>query len=155
LVDVVELAAGAFIVQGQRLGSVLAKDSTVRVRARFARETVGVIHPGQLAQLKLDGYPWTIYGTVPARVTRVGTEPGITATPEAIPNTVRVELDIEAPPDPRIILEHGLTAQVEIEVARVSPAELLLRALGEWDYTALDPEEGPPVRVFQAQSEAR
>jgi membrane fusion protein (multidrug efflux system) len=133
LVDVAELGAGAFIADGQRVGTIVANDAEVRVRARFPKEVVGMIQPGQTAQLKLDGYPWTIYGTVPAKVTRVGTEPGQTATAEAIPGTVRVELDIEAPGDPRIKLHHGMTATVEVEVARVSPIALLMRSIGEWD----------------------
>jgi hemolysin D len=154
LVDVVELAAGDFIADGQRLGTILAIDAEVRVRARFPKEMVGLIQPGQPARLKLDGYPWTIYGTVPAGVTRVGTEPGLVATPEAIPGTVRVELDIQTPADPRIQLRHGLTATVEVEVARVSPVALLMRAIGEWDVTTVAPEQRP-VRGFQAESEAR
>jgi hemolysin D len=154
LVDVVELGAGAFIANGQRLGTILATDAQVRVRARFPKEMVGMIHPGQPAQLKLDGYPWTIYGTVPAKVTRVGTEPGINATPEAIPGTVRVELDLEAPADPRIQLQHGLTASVEVEVARVSPFALLMRALGEWNIAEPAPEDRP-TREFRAEGEAR
>ena len=154
LVDVVELAAGDFIADGQRLGTILATDAEVRVRARFPKEMVGIIQPGQMAQLKLDGYPWTIYGTVPARVTRVGTEPGINATPEAIPGTVRVELDIQAPADPRIQLQHGLTAEVDVEVARVSPIALLLRALGEWHITDTTVED-KRAKGFQAESEAR
>jgi membrane fusion protein (multidrug efflux system) len=113
---------------------------------------VGIIQPGQRAQLKLDGYPWTIYGTVPAQVSSVGTEPGIVATPEAIPGTVRVELEIQAPPDARIQLQHGLTTTVEIEVARVSPAALLMRAIGEWNYTPPEPADTPakPAEVSQA-----
>jgi membrane fusion protein (multidrug efflux system) len=153
LVDVVELGAGAFIAEGQRLGSILATDAEVRVRARFPKEMVGVLQPGQPAQLKLDGYPWTIYGTVPAVVTRVGTEPGITATPEAIPGTVRVELDLGKPADPRIKIEHGMTATIEVEVARVSPLALLMRALGEWELSP-DPDK-PPVRQFQAETDPR
>ncbi|MEO7732452.1 MAG: HlyD family efflux transporter periplasmic adaptor subunit [Kofleriaceae bacterium] len=154
LVDVVELGAGAFIAEGQRLGTILAIDAEVRVRARFPKEMVGMIQPGQTAQLKLDGYPWTIYGTVPAKVTRVGTEPGISATPEAIPGTVRVELDIAGPGDSRIQLKHGLTATVEIEVARVSPVALLMRAIGEWHVSDQTPEE-LRMREFQSQTEAR
>lgn len=154
LVDVAELGSGAFIADGQRLGTILATDAEVRVRARFPKEMVGMIRPGQPAQLKLDGYPWTIYGTVPARVTRVGTEPGQTATPEAIPGTVRVELDIERPADSRIRIEHGLTASVEIEVARVSPFTLLMRAIGEWDFEEAG-DDRPPVREFRAEEPAR
>jgi hemolysin D len=152
LVDVAELGAGAFITEGQRLGTILATDAKVRVRARFPKEMVGIIKPGQTAQLKLDGYPWTIYGTVPAKVTRVGTEPGTTATAEAIPGTVRVELDIETPADPRIQLQHGLTATVEVEVARASPIALLMRAIGEW--SVAEPEQ-PAVREFQPEAPAR
>jgi len=155
LVDVVELGAGAFIADGQRLGTILATDADIRVRARFPKEMVGMIRPGQTAQLKLDGYPWTIYGTVPARVTRVGTEPGITATPEAIPGTVRVELDLEKPSDTRIQLQHGLTATVEVEVARVSPVALLMRAIGEWDLDDAVKKDDAPARQFQVQTEAR
>ena len=140
LVDVVELAAADYITQGQRLGTILAK-GPLRVRARFAKETVGIIRAGQPAQLKLDGYPWSVYGTVRARVTSVGTEPTIQPTAEAIPGTVRVELEVEPPDDPRIGLRHGMTATVEVEVARVSPVALLLRAIGEWNY----PGTGTPV----------
>jgi membrane fusion protein (multidrug efflux system) len=154
LVDVVELAAGDYITQGQRLGTILAKESHVRLRARFAKETVGIVRPGQKAQVKLDGYPWSIYGTVPAQVTSVGTEPGIVATPEAIPGTVRVELDLQPPPDPRIALQHGLTGTVEIEVARVSPVALVMRAIGEWSYVAPEPADAANKAPQVAQSEA-
>jgi membrane fusion protein (multidrug efflux system) len=141
LVDVVELADGDYISQGQRLGTILAK-GPLRVRARFPKETVGIIRPGQPAQLKLDGFPWSVYGTVPAQVSSVGTEPTILPTAEAVPGTVKVELEVQPPADPRITLQHGMTATVEIEVARVSPLVLLMRAIGEWNYPA--PAAPPP-----------
>jgi membrane fusion protein (multidrug efflux system) len=144
LVDVVELAAGDYIQQGTRLGTILAKGA-LRVRARFPKETVGIIRAGQPAQLKLDGYPWSVYGTVPAQVKSVGTEPTIQPTPEAVPGTVRVELEVQPPADHRIELQHGMTATVEVEVARVSPAVLVLRALGEWNYAGpATPAPGSP-----------
>ena len=155
LVDVVELAAGDYITQGQRLGTILARGTHVRVRARFPKETVGIIQPGQRAQLKLDGYPWSIYGTVPAEVSSVGTEPGIVTTAEAIPGTVRVELEIQPPSDPRIVLQHGLTTAVEIEVARVSPVALLMRAIGEWNYTPPEPADTPAKPAEVTLAEAR
>jgi membrane fusion protein (multidrug efflux system) len=152
LVDVVELAAGDFITQGQRLGTILAK-GPLRVRARFPKETVGIIRPGQPAQLKLDGYPWSVYGTVAAQVASAGTEPTILATPEAVPGTVRVELAAQPPADPRIKLQHGMTATVEVEVARVSPMLLLLRALGEWNYAG--PATPPPGSPEAAEAAAQ
>lgn len=156
LVDVVELAAGDYITQGQRLGTILATGSShVRVRARFPKETVGIIRPGQKAQLKLDGYPWTIYGTVPAQVSSVGTEPGVVATAEAVPGTVRVELEIDGPTDPRIELQHGLTTSVEVEVARVSPLALVMRAIGEWRATTPAPSDVPARTSDPPEAAAR
>lgn len=155
LVDVVELAAADYITQGQRLGTILAK-GPLRVRARFAKETVGIIRSGQAARLKLDGYPWSVYGTVRARVTSVGTEPTILPTAEAVPGTVRVELEVEPPDDPRIQLQHGMTATVEVEVARVSPVVLVLRAIGEWTYPGSgalgpgSPDQAGPARPGNA-----
>lgn len=150
LVDVVELAAADYITQGQRLGTILAK-GPLRVRARFAKETVGIIRPGQPALLKLDGYPWSVYGTVRARVTSVGTEPTILPTAEAVPGTVRVELEVAPPDDPRIELRHGMTTTVEVEVARVSPVALVLRAIGEWSYPGAEaPVPGSPEQPAPA-----
>jgi hemolysin D len=144
LVDAAELAAADYTTQGQRLGTLLAK-GPLRVRARFPKETVGIIRPGQQAQLKLDGYPWSVYGTLPAQVASVGTEPTIVPTAEAVAGTVRVELDVQPPADPRILLRHGMTTTVEIEVARVSPVVLLLRAIGEWNYVGpVAPVPGSP-----------
>jgi hypothetical protein len=54
---------------------------------------------------------------------------------------VRVELEVAPPDDPRIQLQHGMTTTVEVEVARVSPVALVLRAIGEWNY----PGTGTPV----------
>jgi hemolysin D len=152
LVDVAELGAGAVIADGQRVGTIVATDGHMRVRARFPKEVVGLIQPGQSARLKLDGYPVTIYGTVPAKVTRAGTEPGQVLTPEAIPGTVRVELDFDTPADGRIQLRHGMTLTVEVEVGRVSPLALLMRAMGEWQP---QPPEVRRTQEFRAEAEAR
>jgi membrane fusion protein (multidrug efflux system) len=136
LVDVVELAADDYIGQGQRLGTILAK-GPLRVRARFPQGTVGVLRPGQTARLKLDGYPWSVYGTVHATVASVGTETPVLASqnPESVGmgGTVKVELEIQPPEDRRILLQHGMTTTVEVEVARVSPFALMMRAIGEWN----------------------
>jgi len=136
LVDVVELAADDYIGQGQRLGTILAK-GPLRVRARFPKETVGILRPGQQARLKLDGYPWSVYGTVHATVSSVGTESPVlpSQNPESagMGGTVKVELEIQPPDDPRIQLQHGMTTTVEVEVARVSPFALMMRAIGEWN----------------------
>ena len=103
--------------------AVVVAEGDLRVVADFEPDVaVGVIRPGQKAQLRLAAFPWTQYGTVPATVRELGTETSS--------DHVRVELTIDARERSDIPLQHGLSTAVDIEVARVSPAALLLRSIG-------------------------
>jgi membrane fusion protein (multidrug efflux system) len=123
---IVELAAlrpGDRVTAGTHLGSVLP-EGRIQAVAHFPPEAaVGRIAPGQQAALRLDAFPWTQYGTLPARVR--------TVAGEARDGQVRVELDVLAEPGTtRIPLQHGLVGQAEIAVERISPAALVLRTAG-------------------------
>ncbi len=83
---------------------------------------LGRIQPGQPAQLRLEGFPWTQYGAVSATVTNVASE--------VRDGQVRVELAVRPDAAPLIPLQHGLPGTVEVEVDRVSPATLVLRTAG-------------------------
>jgi multidrug resistance efflux pump len=120
--EVAALQVGQFVRAGDKLGAIVP-DGGLRAIAEFPPSSaLGRIQTGQLARLRLDGFPWTQYGQLAATVTRVATEPrqGI----------VRVELKIHPESAPLIPLQHGLPGQVEIAVERTSPAELALRAVG-------------------------
>lgn len=102
-----------------------AHDGAVHVVAEFLPEdSLGRIWPGQQGQLRLAAFPWTQYGTVPVEVTTVagGAKDG----------RVRVELSVRPGYDGRIPLAHDLPGTVEIEVERLSPAALVLRAAGRF-----------------------
>jgi len=58
-----------------------------------------------------------------------------------------------APADRRIQLRHGMTLTVEVEVARVSPIALLMRAIGEWHVEP--PASDRHSKEFQTEAEAR
>ncbi len=83
---------------------------------------VGRIRPVQTARLRLEAFLWTEYGTVSLRVRRVASE--------TRNGTLRVELELHGVPSRNILLQHGLPGRVEVEVERVSPWTLLLRAAG-------------------------
>lgn len=130
LAQVRDLQPGAHVEAGERLASLVA-EGDLRVVASFEPDVaVGVIRPGQRAQLRLAAFPWTQYGTVPATVRDIGTETSS--------DHVRVELTLDPADGPGegsaedrgIPLQHGLSTAVDVEVARVSPAELLLRSIG-------------------------
>ncbi|MBV9758976.1 MAG: HlyD family efflux transporter periplasmic adaptor subunit [Acidobacteriaceae bacterium] len=116
------LHPGAQISEGQQLGVILPAGQ-VRLVAEFQPAVaLGKIRPGQRATIRLDGFPWAQYGTIPARVS--------TVAGEIRDGKVRVELALDGSSRSSIPLQHGLPGSVEVEVERLSPAALLLRSAG-------------------------
>jgi membrane fusion protein (multidrug efflux system) len=119
---VAPLQPGAVVRPGDLLG-VVVPAGTLRVVAAFLPAVaVGRVQPGQAARLRLDGFPWAQYGSLAATVTSVATE--------ARDGVIRVELGLRSAPPTAMPLQHGLPGTVEVEVDRVSPATLVLRAVG-------------------------
>ena len=119
--EAAELRPGAFVATGQTLG-VIVPDGRLVLVARLPPAALGRVAAGQPARLRLAGFPATQYGTLAAHVARV--------SGEVREGTIRVELSLDAPERSRVPLRHGLPAEVEIEVERLSPAALLLRLAG-------------------------
>src|SRR5262245_47009117 len=117
------LQPGQFVREGDKLGAVVP-DGKLRAVAEFAPSAaMGRIQAGQRARLRLDGFTWTEYGQVSATVSRVASEPRS--------GRVRVELAVNPESAPLIPSQHGLPGKVEIEIERVSPAELAMRSVGK------------------------
>jgi len=120
--DVAVRTAGAWVKEGEKLAVIVPRGG-LRVVAELAPQTtVGRVRAGQSARVRLDGYPWTQYGAIGARVASVASEPRN--------GHVRVELDVTSESSGRIPLQHGMTGSTEIEVDTASPAVLVLRATG-------------------------
>jgi membrane fusion protein (multidrug efflux system) len=83
---------------------------------------MGRIRPGQTARLRLEGFPWAQYGRLAGTVSSVGSE--------IRGGRVRVELAVRPNPASPIPLQHGLPGAVEVEVERLAPVSLVLRAAG-------------------------
>jgi len=117
------LQPGQFVREGDKLGAVVP-DGKLRAVAEFAPSAaMGRVQAGQRARLRLDGFAWTEYGQVSATVSRVASEPRS--------GRVRVELAVNPESAPLIPSQHGLPGKVEIEIERVSPAELAMRGVGK------------------------
>jgi multidrug resistance efflux pump len=121
--EVGSLRVGSVVTAAQKLAVVVPRGEP-RAVAYFPAIVVGRIQQGQPARLRLDGFPWTQYGTVSAEVSEVGTEPK--------DGLIRVELMLHPDSDSGVPIEHGLTGSVEIEVETSSPATLVLRAAGQF-----------------------
>jgi membrane fusion protein (multidrug efflux system) len=123
LAECAALRPGSHINEGDKLGIILP-GGKLQVIAEFQpSEALGKLHPGQPGALRLQGFPWAQYGTVPTRVTRVADE--------IRDGKVRVELSVANHFPSRIPPQHGLPGSVEIAVEQVSPAKLVLRSAGE------------------------
>ena len=96
---------------------------SIKIVAAFAPDVaLGRIQPGQTAYIRFNSVAWSQAGAVLATVTNV-------AFAEQT-NQVQVDFSPLAPPSGQPALLPGLTGSAEIEVERVSPARLLLRAAG-------------------------
>jgi membrane fusion protein (multidrug efflux system) len=117
------LSVGSVVDEGEILGRLIPH-GTLRVVAEFRpADALGRIRPGQAGRMRLEGFPWTEYGSLPVRVTGVAAE--------TRSDQVRVELGVEGRPS-HAPLQHGLPGRVEVEIERVSPIALLLRGAGRW-----------------------
>jgi len=123
LAEVAEIRPGGVVDETDRLCAILP-EGRLRAVAEFApSDALGRIRPGQSAQLRLDGFPWTQYGSIPTTVSNVAGE--------IRDGKVRVELNLAGTASLPINLQHGLPGAVEVEVERLTPAKIVLRAAGQ------------------------
>jgi multidrug resistance efflux pump len=121
--DLPPIQVGSVIAAGEKLGVVVAKGE-LRIVADFNPASVlGRVQKGQVSQMRLDGFPWTQYGGIKAKVSKVASE--------IRDNLIRVELTPEITKSSPISYQHGLPGTVEVSIEQTSPAILVLRAVGQ------------------------
>jgi multidrug resistance efflux pump len=145
--DVADVRPGAYVREGDKLGAIVPAGDLKVVAEFLPAAAAGRIRSGQTARVRLEGYPWIEYGTLPANVTRVGSE--------LRAGRIRVELSVPPSGSTTIPMEHGLPGSAEIEVERVTPATLVLRAAGKALAQRTTPPPAPPAAISLDRSEAR
>ena len=121
--ELARVEVGSFVDEGDRLGAVVPAGEVIVVADFPPASAVGRIHRGQSAKIRLDGFPSIQYGALSATVSRVSSE--------LREGSIRVEMTIADERPPGLPLQHGLPGTAEVEVERVSPASLVLRAAGK------------------------
>jgi multidrug resistance efflux pump len=121
--EVAELRIGSVVREGDRLAAVVPRGDLQVVADFPPPSALGRIRPGQPARLRLEGFPWMQYGSLAATVRRVASE--------VRDGRVRVELSVDSDGASPIPLQHGLPGTVEVQVERVAPVTLVLRAAGK------------------------
>jgi membrane fusion protein (multidrug efflux system) len=121
LAEVASLKVGGMVRAGDRICTIVP-DGSLKVVALFRPSVaLGLIRDGQSARLRLEGFPWTQYGSAEARVTNV--------SGEVRDGQIRVDLALNTS-STSIPFQHGLPAEVQVEVEQISPAALVLRSVG-------------------------
>lgn len=121
--EVAALARGAYITEGQVLAAIVPDGELVAIAEFSPSLTLGRLREGQRGRIRLDGFPWGEYGTLPVTVTRVASE----FRDQALRVELRLDAGVSAAP-----LQHGLPGAAEVAVEQVSPATLVMRAAGLW-----------------------
>ena len=120
--EVAPLAHSTYLAAGSRLGAIVTPADLHVVGEFPPAAALGRVAVGQLATMRLDGFPWSQYGELELEVARVAGE--------AQRGLLRVEFRLRGEPPPGIDLQHGLAGTCYVEVEEASPAELLLRSAG-------------------------
>jgi membrane fusion protein (multidrug efflux system) len=127
--EVATLRPGQVVQAGTRLATIVPQGDLIAVAEFAPAIAAGRIAPGQLASMALSGFSWQEYGTLPAKVMRVGSE--------VRNDLVRVELALLPDQRTRLRLQHGLPGEVQIAVGDVPPWQIVLG-------TVRGREDGPP-----------
>jgi multidrug resistance efflux pump len=121
LAEVAPLGAGQMLQAGEAVATIIPDGGLRIVAAYRPADALGRVQAGQSARLRLDGFPSTQFGNIGAVVS--------SSARELRDGRIRVELALTGLPS-GVPLQHGLPGRVEIEVERLSPAALVLRAAG-------------------------
>ena len=120
--EVANLRVGSVVREGDKLAAVVP-EGTLRIVANFhPPDALGRIRTGQSARMRLEGFPWTQFGSVSGTVTSVASE--------VREGQIRVEATVNRDLASRIPMQHGLPGTVEVQVERISPASMVLRLAG-------------------------
>jgi hemolysin D len=120
-------SAGGVVTPAQVLMVIVPKDAAVTAEVVLENKDVGFVSVGQPAEVKLETFPFTRYGTVPAIVTRVSadavTDEKRGAIFPAVLTLKQASLDVEGK---RIALAPGMNLSAEVKTGRRRVIDYLL-----------------------------
>ncbi|WP_437959887.1 HlyD family efflux transporter periplasmic adaptor subunit [Sorangium sp. So ce119] len=119
--NIAALQVGDVLQAGDVVATVVPGEDVHAVALFAPSDAVGRVVPGQRARMRLDGFAWTQFGMLEGEVSHVASEP--------FDGAIRVELAVRPDSAASIPVQHGMPGTTEVEVERVSPWTLLLRAV--------------------------
>jgi hemolysin D len=119
--------AGGVVTEAQVLMIVVPKDAEVTAEVVLENKDVGFVHAGQDAEVKLETFPFTRYGTVQATVARLSADAVTDEKRGAIfPATLKLDRTHLNVDGKRIALAPGMNLSAEIKTGKRRVIDYLL-----------------------------
>jgi HlyD family type I secretion membrane fusion protein len=121
---------GGVVTPAQVLMIVVPKDDPLEIEASIENKDIGFVRPGQPAEIKVETFPYTKYGTVPATVRQVSTDAvpdekrGLVFTARLAPGRFTIEVNGAS-----VNLTPGMAVTAEIQTDRRRVIEYFLSPL--------------------------
>jgi hemolysin D len=121
---------GGVVPAAQPLMQIVPKENRVEVEAFLENKDIGFVAEGQPAEVKIDAYDYTKYGTIPGHVTHVSRD-AIQDDKKGLIYSVKVTLDKATVPveGKDVHLSAGLSVSVEIKTGERRVIEYVLSPL--------------------------
>jgi hemolysin D len=118
---------GGVVTPAQVLMVVVPRDAEVTAEVFIDNKDIGFVRPGQAAEVKLETFPFTRYGTVPAQVKRMAADAVADDKRGAIfPATLTLAASAIDINGQRVALTPGMNLSAEIKTGRRRIADYLL-----------------------------
>ncbi len=121
---------GGVVTPAQALMVIVPKDDALEVEAFLENKDIGFVDAGQEAEVKIETFPFTRYGTIPARLTHVSHDAindekrGLIYSTRA--KLARATVQVE---DKTVNLTAGMAVSLEVKTGKRRVIEYFLRPL--------------------------
>jgi hemolysin D len=121
---------GGVVTPAQPLLIVVSQKHPVEVEAQVENKDVGFVHEGQPVEIKVETFPFTLYGTIPGRVLTVSDDAApIEKVGLVYPTRVSMDRGTMQVEGKQVHLTPGMAVTVEIKTGQRRVIEYLLSPL--------------------------
>ena len=124
---------GGVVTEAQQLMMVVPKDNPIEIEAFVENKDVGFVNPGQEAEVKIETFPYTKYGTIRAKVISVSSD-AVNDEKRGLIFPARVALDKSSiqVENKTVNLSPGMAVTVEIKTSERRVIEYFLSPLMQY-----------------------
>jgi hemolysin D len=129
---------GGVVTEAQVLMVIVPKDDALEVEAFLENKDIGFVNAGQQAEVKIETFPFTKYGTIPASLTHVSHDAindekrGLIYSTRARLQRATVQVE-----DKTVNLSAGMAVTVEIKTGKRRVIEYFLSPLLQYGNESL------------------